>query len=149
MLNTDTTSPNSPVINHLHHIHDLPVECDTLDLSPAVQTQCSTIDGFTREEVVRMYIWNNKNASKHCKACIQQNGDQFGYIPLNDLKISQGPEVIWKQTSPQCPLSFSTTNHASALKYETYVEEYITEELKHGALYGPFEDLDLDIHVPL
>ena len=47
----------------------------------------------------------------------------------------------------QCPLSSSTTNHAPALKYETHVEEYIKEQLQHGALYGPFEDLDLDIHV--
>ena len=45
-----------------------------------------------------LYIWNNKNGSKDYKACIQQNGDQFGYIPLNDLKIYQGPEVTWKQT---------------------------------------------------
>ena len=67
MLNTNTTSPNSPVVNHHHHIHDLPVECDNLDLSPAVQTQCSTVDGFTREEVVPLYIWNNKNAFKDYK----------------------------------------------------------------------------------
>ena len=43
--------------------------------------------------------------------------------------------------------SSSTTNHASALKYATQVEEYISEEFKHGALYGPFEHLDLDIPI--
>ena len=100
MLYTNITAPNSPVLEHLHHIHDLPVECDNLDLSPAVQTQCPPVDGFTREEVVPLYIWNNKNASKDYKACVQQNGNQFGYITLNDLKTYQGPEVIWKQIPP-------------------------------------------------
>ena len=181
------------------------VEFTTLDLSLAVQTQGSPVDGFTREEVVPLYIGNNKNASKDCKACMQQNRDQFMFILINDLKICQGLEVIWKHTPPiiqahklirqsgvpnflncripvqnqlhpdrwrhyltdywdkqlpdliqywvpldfnrQGSLSSSTTNHASALKYETHVEEYITEELKHGALYGPFQDLDLDIQV--
>ena len=33
------------------------------------------------------------------------------------------------------------------MKYETHVDVYIKEELQHGAFYGPFEDLDLDIHV--
>ena len=76
----------------------MPVECDTSYLNSSVQTQHSAVDGFTREEVVPLYIWNNKNSSKDYKACIQQNGDQFGCIPLNDLKIYQGPAVLWKQS---------------------------------------------------
>ena len=97
MLNIDSTAPNSPMFTYFHHIHDFPVECDDLDLNPAVQTQLLGVDGFAREGVVPLYIWNHKNASKDFKACIQQNGDQFGYIALNDLKIYRGPEVTWKQ----------------------------------------------------
>ena len=47
----------------------------------------------------------------------------------------------------KCPLSSSNINHASALNYETHVDAYVQEDLQHGALYGPFEALDLDIHV--
>ena len=43
--------------------------------------------------------------------------------------------------------STSNINHASARNYETHVEVYIQEDLKHGALYGPFQDLDFTIHV--
>ena len=98
MPNINTITLNSPAVNHLYHFHDLPVECDKLNSSLTVQTQASILDDFTKEEIVPLYIWNNKNASKDYKASIQQNGVQFGYIPLNDLKIYQGPEVIWKQT---------------------------------------------------
>ena len=47
----------------------------------------------------------------------------------------------------KCSLSSSNTNHASALNYETNVDAYVQEELEHGALYGPFQDLDFHIHV--
>ena len=100
MLNTDSTAPNSPIFKHLHHTHYFSVECEGLDHISAAQSQPLGVDGFAREEVVPLYIWNHKNASKDYKACIQQTGDQFGCIPLNDLKIYQGPEVTWKQIPP-------------------------------------------------
>ena len=190
MLNIDSTAPNSPMFTYFHHIHDFPVECDDLDLNPAVQTQLLGVDGFAREGVVPLYIWNHKNASKDFKACIQQNGDQFGYIALNDLKIYRGPEVTWKQipsiiqahklirqsgvpnflncripgSNPiessrwrhyladywdkqlpdliqygvpldfnrQCPLSSSTTNHASAHKNELMLRNILEKNLNMG-----------------
>ena len=45
------------------------------------------------------------------------------------------------------PLPSSNINHASALNYETHVDAYVQEELEHGALYGPFQDLYFYIHV--
>ena len=30
-------------------------------------------------------------------ACIAQNGGEFGYIPLHDLKIYNGPQVYWEK----------------------------------------------------
>ena len=45
------------------------------------------------------------------------------------------------------PLSLSKTNHTSAIEHGTHAEAYIKEELEHGALYGPFQDLDFQIHV--
>ena len=36
---------------------------------------------------IPLYVWQNKHLSKDHMACIAQNGGDFGYIPLNDLKV--------------------------------------------------------------
>ena len=97
MLYTDSTVPNALVLEHLDETQNMPVECDILDLNVSMQTQYPTADEFCWKEEVPLYIWNNRNSSKDYKVCIQQNGDQFGHIPLNDLKIYWGPKVLWKQ----------------------------------------------------
>ena len=38
-------------------------------------------------------------------------------------------------------------NHTSAIEYEQHIDQYIAEELKYGALYGPFEDTPIPVHV--
>ena len=183
----------------------MPIEYDISDVNASVQLQDTDVNNFSWEQTVPLYIWANRNTSKDYKACIQQNGYQFWYIPLNDLKIYHGPVVTWRkppsilqahklirqsgvpnflncriqvqtQLNPDswreyltdywdkllpdliqfdfpldfdrnCPLSSSDVNHASALKYVTHFDAYIQEELQHGALYGPFKDLDFKIHV--
>ena len=75
MRYTRATAPNAPALKNLHHSQDLPVECGSPD-SNSVQTQCSSVDGFIREKVVPLYV----HFSKDYKACVHQNGDQFGYI---------------------------------------------------------------------
>ena len=40
-----------------------------------------------------LYIWQYKEIYKDYMACTQQNGGMFGYIPLTDLKVYQGPTV--------------------------------------------------------
>ena len=37
----------------------------------------------------------NKNSSAGHRNCIQQNGRNFGFLPLNDLMVYTGEEVIW------------------------------------------------------
>ena len=37
------------------------------------------------------YVWNDKDNSDP-EACTIQNGDAFGYIPLNNVEIYDGPE---------------------------------------------------------
>ena len=206
MPNNVTTAHSKQVVpQDLVTVQHIPVKCGISDLNASVQSQCTTVENFNMEEVVTLYIWANRNSSKDYTACIQQNGDQFGYIPLYDLKLYYGPEVTWEnipsilqahklirqsgvpnflncrtpvqtKLNParwryyltdywdkqlpdliqygfpldfdrKCPLSSSDTNHASALNYETHVDEYIQEELEHGALYGPFQDVDFNIHV--
>ena len=44
-------------------------------------------------------------------------------------------------------MSLSKTNHTSAIEHGTYVDAYIKEELEHGAIYRPFQDLEFQIHM--
>ena len=53
----------------------------------------------TDQEKIPLYVWNNRNESQHHLACLQQNGGQFGYISLNNLKFYTGPPVHWKAIS--------------------------------------------------
>ena len=150
-------------------------------------------------------VWQNRLYSKDYKACVYQNGDNFGYIPLNDLHVYKGPEIQWKslpdiwqankliretkvpnflncripvktQLNPDkwrsylthywdqqlpdliqygFPLDFNRdsnlvsthVNHTSAIEHEKHIDQYIAEELKYGALYGPFEDTPIPVHV--
>ena len=44
---------------------------------------------------IPLYVWKNKHLSKDHMACLAQNGGDFGYIPLNDLKVYEGPHIVW------------------------------------------------------
>ena len=150
-------------------------------------------------------VWENRVYSKDYNACVHQNGDNFGYIPLNNLHIYKGPAIQWKslpdiwqanklireskvpnflncripvktQLNPDnwrlylthywdqqlpdliqygFPLDFNRNsnhvsthvNHTSAIEHEQHIDQYIAEELKYGALYGPFEDTPIPVHV--
>ena len=154
---------------------------------------------------IPLYVWQNKNRSKDHIACLAQNGGDFGYIPLNDLKIYQGPHIVWNtvpdileahkiirdsgvpnflksripvptQLNPQrwyfhlkdywdkqlpdlinygFPLDFDRNsilqptyeNHTSANQYKDQIDEYLAEELSHGAIYGPFKQLPFPVHI--
>ena len=45
------------------------------------------------------------------------------------------------------PLLSTEENHASATKFNKDVSTYINEELKHGAMLGPFKNKPIDLHV--
>ena len=79
----------------------------------------------------------------NCRILVQTqlNQNRWRHF-LADYWDKQFPDLIQYGVA----LSSLTTKHASALKYETHVEEHIREAFKHGVLYGPFDDLDLDIH---
>ena len=152
---------------------------------------------------IPLYIWQNKHLSKDHGACIAQNGGDFGYIPLNDLKIYHGPDIFWEnipdileahkiicdsgvpnffksripvptQLNPErwyfhlqdywdqqlpdlinygFPLDFDRkfklqpTYHTSAIQYVEHIGQYLSEELKYGAIYGPFKQLPFPVHI--
>ena len=91
-----STSHNKQVVDDLVTVPYMPVECARSDLNASAQLQDIDENTFSQEQTVSLYIWANTNTSKDHKACIKQNGHQFGYIPLNDLKLYRGPEDIWK-----------------------------------------------------
>ena len=154
---------------------------------------------------IPLYVWKNKHLSKHHVACIAQNGGDFGYIPLNDLKLYNGPDIFWQnipdvlqahkiirdsgvpnflksripvptQLNPErwyfhlqdywdqqlpdlinygFPLNFDRKsnlqstyhNHTSAIQYMDHIDQYLSEELKYGAIYGPFKQLPFPVHI--
>ena len=47
----------------------------------------------------------------------------------------------------KCSLGHTLDNHSSALQSSDRVDQYITEELQHGALLGPFQEKPCPLHV--
>ena len=48
---------------------------------------------------------------------------------------------------PEAKFEQDMVNHPSANNFPTHVDHYISEELKHGALLGPFESPTDNLHV--
>ena len=38
-------------------------------------------------------------------------------------------------------------NHTSAIQYVNQIDNYLAEELRYGAIYGPFKELSFPSHV--
>ena len=46
-----------------------------------------------------------------------------------------------------CELGVTDQNHLSALNFPDHVDKYIQEELKFGAMIGPFDNLPIKAHI--
>ena len=46
-----------------------------------------------------------------------------------------------------CPLVSTEQNHKSATEFSQHIDAYIQEELKYGALYGPFVEKPFPCHI--
>ena len=51
--------------------------------------------GCKRRWNIPNFIHLNKHTSADYQNCIQQNGRQFGFLPLNDLMVYTGEDIIW------------------------------------------------------
>ena len=49
--------------------------------------------------------------------------------------------------TPNTELVSTEENHASAKQFSSHVQTYIREELKHGAIFGPFEHKPISLHI--
>ena len=47
----------------------------------------------------------------------------------------------------QSKLVSSEVNHSSAIEHAEHIEQYISEELQYGALYGPFQETPIPVHI--
>ena len=79
---------------------------------------------------------------------------------LNPGKWRSYFSQYWDQQSPDLieygfPVDFdsqsdfvsSEVNHTSAIKQTEHIEEYISEELLYDALYDPFQETPIPVHI--
>ena len=45
------------------------------------------------------------------------------------------------------PLQATEINHASAIAYSQHIDKYLQDEIRFGAIYGPFESKPFPLHV--
>ena len=69
---------------------------DDISADHMLHGQLDSHMAFGQTKNVPEDVWQNHLHSKDYKACVYQNGDNFGYIPLNDLHVYKGPEIQWK-----------------------------------------------------
>ena len=62
--NVTTAHSKQVVPQDLVTVQHTPVECAISAPNASVQSQCTTVENFSREEVVPLYIWVNRNSSK-------------------------------------------------------------------------------------
>ena len=154
---------------------------------------------------IPLYIISNKMNCVDYVKCSQQNGTQFGFIPLTPLKIYTGKktsnqkvhnivDLHYKVKASSCPnflacriplqsqlninncrkylvkywdqqlvdlldfgfpldfdreypLQPTETNHASAIAHADHIDKYLQDEMKFGAIYGPFDSKSFPLHV--
>ena len=133
------------------------VENYTPDAVSSVQTQFPSVDHCVKEEVAPLYIWDNKHNCKDYAACIRQNGDTFGYIPLSNLKLYQGPQITWDTTPSilqahklirqsgvpnflNCRIPVQTQFHPD--RWRHYLTDYWDQQLTDLIQYGFPLDFD-------
>ena len=70
---------------------------------------------------------------------------------LNNYFDQQLPDLIQfgfpLDFNRKVQLSSTYRNHASALEYSSHVDHYIQDELKHGAILGPFNCPPISLHI--
>ena len=112
---------------------------------------------FAQTKNVPQDVWQNRLHSKDYVACVQQNGDNFGYIPLNDLHIYKGPAIQWKSVPDiwqanklireskvpnflNCRIPVKTQLNSD--KWRSYLTQYWDQQLPDLIQYGFPLDFD-------
>ena len=103
VLSTPTSAAvsksESPELTHVKLTKGDPIQSsmtNVTDDTSADHTHHSQLDlhkAFAQIKNVPDDVWENWFHSKDYNACVHQNGDNFGYIPLNDLHIYKGPAI--------------------------------------------------------
>ena len=67
-----------------------------------VNQQVQTVEPHINEDMIGDQgknipeeVWQNRFTCVDYIACVEQNGSDFGYIPLTDLHVYMGPLIQW------------------------------------------------------
>ena len=189
-VNTSLFSqPNAPATFH------------SLDLKADVGLCESTYSNTA----IPLNVWNNRFQCIDYQRCVQQNGFEFGAVPLTPIKLYEGgttnnqpiidiiqlhnivrqsncPNFLgcripvqtqlkptawrqylqdyWDHQLPDLieygfpidfdrsrPLISTEVNHASGNDYGNDIEQYLREEVAFNAIYGPFQEKPIHMHI--
>ena len=93
--------PHTPELTHEKLTKGDPIQSSMTNVTDNTsadhmhQVQLDFHMAFPQTKNVPHEVWENRFHSKDYNACVHQNGDNFGYIPLNDLHIYKGPDIQW------------------------------------------------------
>ena len=68
---------------------------DQLLLPDPITDQPQQIPVYTSRRQIPFHVFKNRFQSLDYKNCLYQNDKLFGFVPLNDLMVYTGPEVVW------------------------------------------------------
>ena len=69
--------------------------CDQLPLPDPNMDQPQQMPVYTSDRQIPSHVFKNRFQSLDYKNCLYQNDKLFGFVPLNDLMVYTGPEVVW------------------------------------------------------
>ena len=68
---------------------------DQLSLPDPNTDQPQQMPAYTSCRQIPSHVFKNRFQSLDYKNCLYQNDKLFGFVPLNDLMVYTGPEVVW------------------------------------------------------
>ena len=100
------------------------------------------------DQVFKMGYPNVYGAKVQVDSCWQFDYLQQELQNYHDLEVIEFLKYGWPSNRmPGAPPPIiNTVNHASAMNYPTFIDEYLRKELAHGAIMGPFEEIPFSMN---
>ena len=170
-----------------------------------LKAEVGSCDSTYSNTAIPLNVWNNRFQCVDYQRCTQQNGFEFGAVPLTPIKLYEGkttnnqpildiiqlhntvrrtncPNFLgcripvqtqlkprawryylqdyWDHQLPdliECgfpidfdrsrPLISTEVNHASGHEYGNDIGQYLREEVAFNAMYGPFQEKPINMHI--
>ena len=85
--NSDNTHSKQISVGEVVRLPSILVRSEALGSQWLSDMEDIVLNTFIGEETIPLCEWANKENYRDYNAYIQQNGNNFGYIPMNDLKL--------------------------------------------------------------